>query len=246
MKRVTLAIASMLLMSSMGVAFADTQPQNAVLQVTPVVLGLATGRTAHTVNVRTSTGESMTFEYDSRTVMPLDLDDQTHVRVEFKLTDSGLHLAQRITRVGPGSADWDVIEQHAEAPMSDDDRVVAGNRTMDDNEAMNADHHEMNADHHAMDADHHEMNADNHDMNAEHHDMSDADRKDEMRERASSTGGDDRAADAQLASNAGHDTDDKHEKMPSTASELPWVLSLGLLALAGSAWLVMRRRRRSV
>ena len=209
MRPFTLAIASALLIATAGAALADLQPQTATPQIQPIVLGTVTSTTAHTVNVTTTDGEAMTFEFDSRTVKPADLAIETPVRIEFKLLDSGLHLAQRVTPLEFGSHDYDFVHAQRAALLSENEM-------------------------------------------AENHD---SDRAEDMREQGTSMPND---ADAQIASNENEDegnantnanatatTSNEEQPMPRTASELPWVLSLGVLSLVASAGLWLSRRRRS-
>src|SRR5436309_15281975 len=65
----------------------------------PVVLGQVTSTNSHTVTVVTGEGETMPFEFDSRTVMPMNMETGTRVRVEFHHLENGMHLARRITPI---------------------------------------------------------------------------------------------------------------------------------------------------
>lgn len=76
-------------------------------QTVPVVLGEVTNVTSHSAGVRTTRGEAMNFETDSRTVMPVDLLSGRRVKIEFHLMENGAHHAGRITVIEPGSKDWD-------------------------------------------------------------------------------------------------------------------------------------------
>ncbi len=240
MRRFTLAIASVLLITG-GAAFADILPQNAqrnlppsaVPQIEPIVLGTVTGTSAHTVDVSTTTGEHVTFEFDSRTVMPSNLDGDTRVKVNFKLLDSGLHLAQRITRLERGSHEWDMMDRQIQSSDNDsdddndpsDDRQYRGVSDGDD-AARNAtdDDHAAN------------RTADVHEHRGVVATAVDDDGADDV-----NRGGDD--ANAANTLDSDHDGTNDRDEMPNTASELPLVLSLGVLALAASAGLWLWRRR---
>jgi hypothetical protein len=211
MRPITLAIASALLITTAGAALADLEPTNAaaIPQMQPIVLGAVTATTAHTVNVSTTDGEVMTFDFDSRTVKPADLAEGTPVRVEFKMLDSGMHLAQRITPLVQGSHDYDVVMEQRAARVEDESGEPAEN-------------HEVGE--------------------------SAAGRAEDLREQATATheGENRNDADVQTTTSdvdANATTSKEGEKMPRTASELPLVLSLGMLLLVVSAGLWLWRRR---
>ena len=79
----------------------------------PIVLGEVTDETSHSVVMRTTRGEMMTFETDSRTVMPMpmQLTSGRRAKVEFHLMDNGSHHAGRITTIEPGSFDWEQYDK---------------------------------------------------------------------------------------------------------------------------------------
>ena len=172
MRRLALALASVLALVVAGSASAIvTQPVSAVPQIEPVILGEVTGVTAHTVTVRSGTGEEMAFEFDSRTVKPMHLT----VGDEFRLLDSGLHFAQRVTTLEPGSADWNALHEQRSMPSSYNE---------------------------------------------------------ERRENSMQTSGNER-----------EDENRNNNELPATASELPWVLTVGVLLLAVAAVMWLFRRR---
>ncbi len=112
MRPLIFALASALLIMSAGAVLSDSRHETAIPQPQPVVIGTVSSTTAHTVKVTTTDGETMTFEFDSRTVKPSPLTANTPVRVEFRLLESGLHLAQRITPLEPSSSVY-ALEPHA-------------------------------------------------------------------------------------------------------------------------------------
>jgi len=206
MRAITLAIASALLITTAGAALADLEPTNAaaIPQMQPIVLGAVTASTAHTVSVSTTDGEVMTFDFDSRTVKPADLADGTPVRVEFKMLDSGMHLAQRITPLVSGSHDYDAVMEQRASRVEDESSEPAENHEVGESQAGRAE---------------------------------------DQREQAMATHND---ADVQTTNSdvdANATTSKEGEKMPRTASELPLVLSLGMLLLVISAGLWLWRRR---
>ena len=74
----------------------------------PTVLGEVVSMNSHSVTVRTAKNEEMVFEFDSRTVMTMP--PGLRVKVEFHLMDNGMHHAGRITRLEPGSLDWQALD----------------------------------------------------------------------------------------------------------------------------------------
>jgi hypothetical protein len=206
MRPIILAIASALLITTAGAALADLEPTNAaaIPQMQPIVLGAVMASTAHTVSVSTTDGEVMTFDFDSRTVKPADLADGTPVRVEFKMLDSGMHLAQRITPLVAGSHDYDVVMEQRASRVEDESSEPAENNEVGESQAGRAE---------------------------------------DQREQAMATHND---ADVQTTNSdvdANATTSKEGEKMPRTASELPLVLSLGMLLLVVSVGLWLWRRR---
>jgi len=81
------------------------------LQTTPVILGEVAEWTEHSVTVNTARGEHMTFETDSRTVMPASFRTGDPVKIEFHLMDNGMHHAGRIATINSGSQDWARLQQ---------------------------------------------------------------------------------------------------------------------------------------
>lgn len=85
------------------------------LHTMPVILGEVASTTEHSVTLNTARGETMTFETDSRTVMPLSLQESQPVRVEFHLLDNGMHHAGRIATITAGSSEYDRLQQQLAA-----------------------------------------------------------------------------------------------------------------------------------
>jgi hypothetical protein len=166
--------------------------------------------------VNTIDHEAMAFDFDSRTVMPLDLATGTRVRVEWHMLDSGLHLAQRITPLTRGSKDWDVIENRmAEAYLQEDedsDDIAPATYNGQDTHASTAQSSGVSE--------------------REEHGESNAT---EARENEHGESG---ASDA----NENREDNETHE-VASTASDLPLFLGAGLLLLAGAVCLRWMRRR---
>jgi len=130
MKKLLFAFAAVMLISAPLGAWADDMlsstptpsPTNSepiptpLTDAQPVILGHVVGATSHSVTVSTPEAERITFEFDSRTVMPRQLVEGTPVRVEFHLMDNGMHHAGRITPLERGSNDWMRLEdRHAAA-----------------------------------------------------------------------------------------------------------------------------------
>jgi hypothetical protein len=85
-------------------------------------MGEVTSVTSHSVTVRTTRGETMDFETDSRTVMPMNLAPESRVKIEFHLMENGTHHAGRITVIETGSADWDRYDRELSAMPSSNER----------------------------------------------------------------------------------------------------------------------------
>ncbi len=112
MSRITLAVAGVLAIVCAAPVFAqaDLQQVTPIQRVEPVVFGYATAVGTHTLNVDVPQSAAMAFEFDSRTVMPRELQAGTPVRIDFRLLDNGTHFANRVTPILPGSNDWRAIE----------------------------------------------------------------------------------------------------------------------------------------
>jgi cell division septation protein DedD len=88
-----------------------------------LILGEVVDMNSHVVSVRATDGEILPLEFDSRTVMSANLPAGTPVRVTFRLLDNGVHLAQRITPLEKGSADWERYENELALGSRDDTPV---------------------------------------------------------------------------------------------------------------------------
>ena len=91
----------------------------------PAVMGEVVSMNSHSVTVRTAQDEEMVFEFDSRTMMPMTLPTGQRVKVEFHLMDNGMHHAGRITRLEPGSLDWEALDRQLSYAQQERDRLEA-------------------------------------------------------------------------------------------------------------------------
>jgi hypothetical protein len=91
----------------------------------PTVLGEVVSMNSHSVTVRTAKDEEMVFEFDSRTVMPMTMPPGLRVKVEFHLMDNGMHHAGRITRLEPGSLDWEALDKQLSLADQERSRLEA-------------------------------------------------------------------------------------------------------------------------
>jgi len=236
---VTAALA-LVALSAHGVRAAEDEGalmHAAVPQIEPVVLGEVTAVNGHSVTVQTTEGESMPFEDDSRTVMPLDLDAGTRVRIEFHVLDSGLHLAKRITPLTAGSKDWQLMDRRMtesswrELQNENEEREAeaaeAGRTT-----AANANYNEP---------EHHDATVAQN--QTEQHENSMTNDNDEHAKHEAAEAAEERAEHAKQTTDADRDRAEDKNKMAATASNLPLVLGGGLMLLALAGGLRLLRRR---
>jgi hypothetical protein len=110
MKRLLVSLVTLVAIATAAPAFAQiSQAENPYLRpAPPLVLGTVVSSTSHSVTVSTVEGEQMTFDIDSRTVMPDELVAGQRVAIEFHATESGRYLSKRIS---PFIGDWPVVEQ---------------------------------------------------------------------------------------------------------------------------------------
>lgn len=143
MKRLIAVLAVMATMSLAGSLFAMTiEPSPALPSAQPVILGEVSGVGNHTVSVTSPGEDAMTFEFDSRTMMPTRLENGERVKVEYRILDSGLHLAQRVTPLTVGSRDWAELDrQMSMVPEQDGHSGMLVAATAPDNDES-AEHHE--------------------------------------------------------------------------------------------------------
>ena len=219
------ALATILAVGLVGSVAAQTNTlkdsPSPIAQIVPVVLGEVTGVTSHSATVRTTRGESMNFETDSRTVMPMNLMTGRRVKVEFHLMQNGAHHAGRITVIEPGSKDWDRYDEELTMiPRIDEDS-------------------EDHADHTAM-ADDHESHATN-----GHRTNGDGDARATNELRSDQNQSDQNPSDRDEGTVTRTDDDDRDE-LPRTASRQPLLLGAGLAALALGLVVAFARRRRTV
>jgi LPXTG-motif cell wall-anchored protein len=225
MKKLLFAFAAVLLVSAPLTAWAATMtststPANSepiptpLTDGQPIILGHVVGATSHSVTVSTPDAERMTFEFDSRTVMPRELIEGTPVRVEFHLMPNGMHHAGRITAVERGGKDWTRLEEmRTSALEGSDSRMQAENQTP---ETVNANATTSN------DASYGTTTTDN--------------------STADNTTNDNTMADNTLKDENAQTTEERTE-LPQTASEQPWLLAFGAAAAAVAVGLSLRRRQ---
>jgi hypothetical protein len=143
MKKTLIAMSAFLALAAMGshaaraadeartttdASLTEVRPMDASpLLLTPVILGEVTGSTEHSVTLNTARGENMTFETDSRTVMPINLASAARVKIEFHLMENGMHHAGRITTLQPGSSEWTRLEQQLSLLNEDRSEPMAMN-----------------------------------------------------------------------------------------------------------------------
>jgi len=127
MKKTLIAMSAFIALAAMGshaaragdearmtteTSLTEVRPTDASpLHLTPMILGEVVNSTEHSVTLNTARGENMSFETDSRTVMPIDLTTGQRVKIEFHLMDNGMHHAGRIATLQPGSKEWTRLEQ---------------------------------------------------------------------------------------------------------------------------------------
>ena len=98
-------VVSIIIAALATAASAGAQSKSAfVPQLQPTISGTVASATEHSVVVNTDGNETMSFEVDSRSVVPTELPAGTRVRVEFHLMESGKYHAARITPTRGGSA----------------------------------------------------------------------------------------------------------------------------------------------
>jgi len=218
MSRITLAVAGLLAIACAAPVLAevmDLQPVTPIRRVEPVVLGYVTATGTHSVSVDVPQAEAMTFEFDSRTVMPRDLQTGTPVRIDFRLLDNGMHFANRVTPILPGSNDWKSIENmRVSQVMPPETETVVMTETTPTEPVM----------------------ATSTDPATVQTTTSSSD--------VTSTPVTDEAANTQDNVLISGDAKSE-DRLPQTASELPLLLTLGSAAVAGAIALSIRRRRRA-
>ncbi len=219
MRRLALTLTSLLALVLAGTTSAQISENTAIPQLQPVILGDVSSVTAHTVTVTTGAGESMAFEFDSRTVKPVNLQEGDPVRIEFRLLDSGLHFAQRVTTLTPGSTDWNALqEQRGTSGMYDQDN---DNDRDDTNRGATMSNRE-------------ESNESN-EPNA-----SARDRAEDRAEAQASGANPNERYENNVKQNG---SDNTKQELPATASEMPWLLVAGSLLLAVAGVMFVLRRR---
>jgi LPXTG-motif cell wall-anchored protein len=221
MKSILAALVTMVCVAGPLTAQPTTSPP-AMFHTEPMVLGQVTEVTSHSATVRTSKGEQMEFEFDSRTLMPTpaQLTPETPVKVLFRTLDSGLHLAKRITALEPGSLDYARLEYELAMYESERERLNAA-RTQQDAQTA------------AMAADPY---------------RSEPPPASERREETAQRVDDESRADATRTDATRSDvsgTEGTSDELPRTASNQGWLLPIGLGALALAVAARFARRRRA-
>jgi len=204
----------------------------------PVILGEVTSQSNDAVMVRTPDGQVLPIHFDSHTLMNRDMANGTPVRVSYKLSNDNVYLAQRITPLEHGSADWNqmvaMMDQHAK----DYDEQYASN-DMDRDHDMDNDHDRDDYDH-----DRNATSMENDRYSGRSNDESDLSGRssdnDDPANQSSMIDDHDRSATEETTTND-HDADDR--QLPQTATSLTLVLMTGwlLVTAAGCLWLVRRR-----
>jgi LPXTG-motif cell wall-anchored protein len=184
------------------------------LKVTaPTVVGTTTATTSHSITVQSIEGETMSFDVDSRTVMPLNLMDGAYVRVEFHTMDNGNYLAKRVTPLTSMEVDKlqesGVLRPQAEVQVGEHNEMYAEN-TME--------HPEGYGDHRAH-------------AETEAHEQHDQYAQNEPTTTTTETHADESAMGEERT----------EQELPRTGSYLPALAGLALVTLALGAWLMRRR-----
>ena len=65
----------------------------------PTITGTVVSSTQHALVLNSSDGDQVTFDMDSRTMVPQDMTEGRMMRVEFNTMDSGHFLAKRVTPI---------------------------------------------------------------------------------------------------------------------------------------------------
>jgi hypothetical protein len=188
----------------------------------PIVLGVVTGSNSHSFMVNTAKGEDMNFEFDSRTMMPVSLPTGARVRVDFRVMDNGMHYANRITPLEPGSGDWKSLEDQLS-----ESRAMEQRRAEETREANATEENDMTGDRAYTTSSSGEAPQK----------VGDEDAAEDKTERA-----------ARAQNDAKEDRDEaKREsgELPRTAGDQGWLLPAGLAALVLAFGVGLARRRRA-
>ena len=147
MKHTLAVLTAVLVLASAGPSAAQQtleSVQNApLMHPSPALLGEVSSMNSHSVTVRTARDEEMVFEFDSRTLMPMSMPAGLRVKVEFHLMENGMHHAGRITRLEPGSLDWQALDKqlaYAEQERARQEQIEAEQAAA---EAQEADHNHV-------------------------------------------------------------------------------------------------------
>jgi LPXTG-motif cell wall-anchored protein len=196
----------------------------------PIVLGEVTDVTSHSVVVRTTRGENMTFETDSRTVMPMPMQMTAgrRVKVEFHLMENGNHHAGRITTIEPGGFDWEEYDR----------QMATYTRDVDDSDLRAS--NEDNRLESSTTGTNGTNGTDGTNGNVETRSNLDQDGSSSSDQNSTTTDRGDNVT------NRLEDSRGANDELPQTASRQPMLLGLGLAALTLGLVIGFARRRRSV
>ena len=181
-------------------------------QTPPVILGEVVEVNAHVLSVHATDGEIMPIEFDSRTVMSDGLAARTPVRIEFRLLDNGVHLAQRVTPIERGSFDWETYITRLDARPADEAMAapLAGTGALRDGDTRFA--------------------------------TAEGEPQAASANEASTAPGSESAANSPEAAADTAGSANERTRLPDTASAVPAVLAVGLVLLIGAGALWWGRR----
>jgi LPXTG-motif cell wall-anchored protein len=69
----------------------------------PIITGTVESVTDHSFDLVTDSGEHMTFEMDSQTLLPAKFGRESRVWIEYSLMENGAHRALRVSGLGTGT-----------------------------------------------------------------------------------------------------------------------------------------------
>jgi len=204
-----------------GTSAADVSPLSnapaAYTPQTPVIQGRVVSVSDVGMVVDTHEGQRVQMMMDSRTMLPIDLDDNMEIRAEFKVLENGSFYAKRVI---PIRSDQDAA-RHVAYAKTNSEALYASN---DDDEDDDVDAQAVAyADNDRDD----QKNTLRSDENAEHSTTTDADKDDDN--------------DHMNTTEAEHPSD---EALPETASSQPIVALFGAIALIGAGLIAWSRRPR--
>jgi LPXTG-motif cell wall-anchored protein len=222
MKHTLAVLAAVLVLASAGPSAAqqtlESVQASPLYKPSPALLGEVSSMNSHSVTVRTAREEEMVFEFDSRTVMPMTMPPGLRVKIEFHLMENGMHHAGRITRLEPGSLDWQALDKQlafAEQERARQEQLAAEQAS--EEAAMGHDHVDMAS-------------------NESQHPVATGDDDDSSDQVAVNT------TDADNDNDRG--VESAETELPQTASPQPWLLVLGAAATSFALGLGVALRRK--